>query len=387
MFDITFLGASGGPFEQGTCSVLLKPHSKSFNELITRNTLQQELLLVDAGSGLAQLTDIIHQEQKYKRPHCRALQYYDDAVDISLYVNTKLITPFSELKLNAFQAAQRILSLTSNCLITHPHLDHVTALVVNLPFYQDSVDAKNIYGSQYTINALQEHLFNGIIWPSLPQLQFNTIGFETKKKMPNSKYDVIMFPLSHGRVTNGESVSNYLSSAFLISYEPSTEEEETTVAGAIEIIASDTAGTTESNASILIFGDFESDKISTLDYNIRIWKHIAPLILSGQLKTIVLECSNGNRIQQDELYGHLNPSHLISELIRLRAECLILQPLAKQPLLLVNVIITHVKEHISLNEPLREPRRIVLRELEELKRREGLELSFLVALSGVTIVS
>ena len=80
-FEITFLGASGGPLEGNTCSLLLKSTNMSYSELLeletdvdsnphTYKTNSEEILCIDAGSGMGKLTEIIYQESKYHESAC-----------------------------------------------------------------------------------------------------------------------------------------------------------------------------------------------------------------------------------------------------------------------------------------------------------------------------
>jgi ribonuclease BN (tRNA processing enzyme) len=56
-------------------------------------------------------------------------------------------------------------------LLTHPHIDHVK----ELPFILEALYAKNhhpvtVWGSSETIRALDNHIFNGVIWPKIREL-------------------------------------------------------------------------------------------------------------------------------------------------------------------------------------------------------------------------
>lgn len=60
-FEITFLGSSGGPVEGTTCSIMIKPRKVSYQDILTKK-LYHQLITIDAGSGLAQLTETIYNE-------------------------------------------------------------------------------------------------------------------------------------------------------------------------------------------------------------------------------------------------------------------------------------------------------------------------------------
>ncbi|KAK6457919.1 3',5'-cyclic-nucleotide phosphodiesterase (3':5'-CNP) [Scheffersomyces xylosifermentans] len=399
-FEITFLGSSGGPLEGSTCAMLLKPYGIGYDDIISNN-LQDELMCIDAGSGLASLTEIIYNEMNYKEPTSKLLKYYPDSLAIQSYYKTKITTPFQNLQVTScFKASQDIFNSLNTYLITHPHLDHIASLVINSASFS-KLKPKNIFGSIYTIDALQKNIFNGIIWPNMPSfdiLNLNSRDYWKKFTVNNGKYTITMFDLSHGELMKHENTKNtkngsvphslsacsksshqkqhYVSSAFLISHNPTNE-------------------------LVLIFGDFESDVISKLDNNLKIWRHIAPIITSSEklLKGIVLECSNCNGLSEAELYGHLMPNHLIGELKALEKACLEASPGIEQPLKDLNIIVNHVKEPILRgscaapddNVPdkdviIVDPRQQILHDLNEKNESEKLGVHFSIGLNGVTIV-
>ncbi|HVN72701.1 MAG TPA: 3',5'-cyclic-nucleotide phosphodiesterase [Desulfomonilia bacterium] len=66
---------------------------------------------------------------------------------------------------------ESMLKEIASVLITHPHIDHIK----ELPFLVDALFASHthgirIMGSQRTIEALKVHVFNGLIWPDLAEL-------------------------------------------------------------------------------------------------------------------------------------------------------------------------------------------------------------------------
>lgn len=51
-------------------------------------------------------------------------------------------------------------------LLTHAHLDHIASLPVFLEnVYEPGPDAPTVHASRATLDALQAHLFNGVVWP------------------------------------------------------------------------------------------------------------------------------------------------------------------------------------------------------------------------------
>ncbi|RLV95163.1 3'5'-cyclic-nucleotide phosphodiesterase [Spathaspora sp. JA1] len=389
-FELTFLGSSGGPLEGTTCSILVKPSHIPYSTIISDQSLTDELLCIDAGCGMGQLADIIHSETTSHKPHCKLLDYYPDTHSILDYYHNKVTvtTPFNKFPpRRAMHYSQTIFNLVSTFLITHPHLDHVASLVINSAGFTNS-PSKQIYGSSNTIDALQRHLFNGIIWPNMPNFEIlNLIPLEFSKPtlINNSAYSITMFKLSHGELNklddhrrrsvvtiptscNGSTKQHYQSSAYLIKHNMT-------------------------GASLLVFGDFESDMISKLNRNHQLWLQIAPLIVSQKLRGMVVECSNPDYVPEDELYGHLTPSHLIYELSQLRKLCIELDPSNTEPLRGLNVVVNHIKEPIvnfecrgKEIEEVKDPRYQALAELNRLNEVEGLNCRLSIALSGVSII-
>ncbi|WEJ96062.1 3',5'-cyclic-nucleotide phosphodiesterase pde1 [Yamadazyma tenuis] len=333
-FELTFLGSSGGPIEGSNCCILIKPSHISYQDIVERN-LQNEVLCVDAGAGLAKLSEVIFNET-HDLPSCNLLNLYNDSLSVDEYFKTSTSKPFAVFKgKSPFSAAVDVFKNIKSYLISHPHLDHIYALVLNSPNFTEA-NPKEVYGSCDTVHALNSHIFNGIIWPNMQEFEIvnlNTVGFESPFDV--SSYSVKMFKLSHGKLQRGHRNSSisinenfkgiyqesksvtYVSSAFLISYK--------TI-----------------NSRVLVFGDFESDHISNQNFNEVIWKEIVPMVLDKSLSAIVLECSNCNCVETS-LYGHLNPIHLMRELYKLNGFCVNASG-TENPLKDMHVIINHVKE-------------------------------------------
>ncbi|ODV79128.1 3',5'-cyclic-nucleotide phosphodiesterase (3':5'-CNP) [Suhomyces tanzawaensis NRRL Y-17324] len=376
-FELTFLGASGGPVDGTTCAMLVKPCDVSYRDIIENDAHSGNLLCVDAGAGLSLIAEIIYQETTTTSPPTsKVLEYYPDSLAVNEYLQTSRTTPFALLRqMSPFQAAQEV-CCKLDYLITHPHLDHVAGMVVNLAGFS-MAKPKTIHASQYTVDALQAHIFNGIIWPNMPHykvLDLQPHPFNTRWR--SGIFDITMFELSHGRLSSEcdqsprtTETDHYVSSSFLVT-------------------------NTTDGASVLIFGDCEGDSVSKTTTNLRIWQHVAPLVVNKLLKGMVLECSNCNGIKENELYGHMVPDHLIAEFKALEAECAKVSG-APQPLSGFNIIINHVKEPVIgggaemknyKETELQDPRRRVLSQLNELNARENLGIKFSIALSGITLV-
>jgi len=70
---------------------------------------------------------------------------------------------------------------------------------------------------------------------------------------------------------------------------------------------------------LLFFGDVEPDSISSKPQTISVWKAAAPKI-PHTLASIFIECSWTSDRPDSLLFGHLNPVHLIDELVALALE-------------------------------------------------------------------
>lgn len=345
-FELTFLGASGGPVELSTCGLMLKPASVSYKEIVENDP--NPLLLIDGGSGLYALADIIADPRTV---YTRHLLLYPDSGNIEDYVKMPITSPFQDFQNGALAELRRIFSRILTLLLTHPHLDHILALVINLAALPTQrLRRLSVFGSSFCVEALRKHIFNGIIWPDLvlPNIVgLEPVTFNRPFLVNNGYYTVTMMELSHGNVDTG---SPYVSLVFLLC---------------------DNA----TQAKLLAFGDFESDLVLETNKNRRVWESVAPHVLDGTLKAIILECSSLTVACGTELYGHLMPPHLIHEMETLRSIC------GTKTLLGLHTIVTHVKESDALD-----PRKQVLKELEELNASSGLDLRVSMAVSGILVV-
>jgi cAMP phosphodiesterase len=169
-------------------------------------------------------------------------------------------------------------------LISHPHLDHVSGLILNAP--DDS--AKFIYGIPGCLTVLQEKYFSWKSWanfgnegekPTLNKYQYVTLVPGEEISLANTPMFVTPYLLSH--VVPNEST------AFLI----------------------------RNNDSYLLYlGDTGSDKIEKTTRLQELWRAIVPLIQTKKLKAIFIEVSFDNQQPENLLFGHLTPKLLMQEL-------------------------------------------------------------------------
>jgi len=89
--------------------------------------------------------------------------------------NTTSILVNDNVLVDAGSAASELdftqLRMIGNIFLTHAHIDHIK----ELPFILDAICSQSsagldIWGSAITIEALREHFFNGLLWPTLEQL-------------------------------------------------------------------------------------------------------------------------------------------------------------------------------------------------------------------------
>ncbi|WP_289664338.1 MBL fold metallo-hydrolase [Flavobacterium panacagri] len=192
-------------------------------------------------------------------------------------------------------------------LISHAHLDHVSGLIINSP--ADS--SKTVYATEKCMEMMENHYFNDQTWanfgdkgPGFPlkKYHFQTLNIGEETPISNTKMTVKAFPLSH--------VNPFESTAFLVKSEDSY---------------------------VLYLGDTGPDSVEKSDKLKALWTTVAPLVQTKQLKGIFIEVSFPNEQPDKFLFGHLTPTHLMTELH-------ILEDLAgKGSLKGFKIIVTHLK--------------------------------------------
>ena len=192
-------------------------------------------------------------------------------------------------------------------LISHPHLDHVSGLIMNSP--EDS--AKPVYGLSSCIDVLKSNYFTWKNWanfgnegdaPALNKYTYKVLIPGATVPLVNTQMSVTAYTLSH--------VNPYESTAFLISYKDNY---------------------------LLYLGDTGSDEIEKSDKLNRLWHEISPLIREKKLKALFIEVSFPNAQTDNLLFGHFTPQHLIKEMNKLS------QITASNALINVPIVITHRK--------------------------------------------
>lgn len=313
------------------------------------------IVAVDAGVHLSAITRLIED----------ALLSAPATVPCTLTTGpfAGLALPYASANANALHVTRH---LVDTYLITHPHLDHISGLVVNTAGLPGG-RIKKIAGLPSTIQALKTHIFNNVIWPNLSD-ENNGAGLVTYLRLveggspalgdgEGKGYSEICdgllvktWSVSHGHCIEKHShrgsassvstrfgshdgssmqtprrelhshpgppprTSSLLSQVTLGS--PSIEQERVCVYDSSAYFIQDQA----SRREVLMFGDVEPDSISLSPRNLQIWQEAAPKIASGKLRAVFIECSYDDSQVVDRLYGHLKPVYVMEELKVLAAE-------------------------------------------------------------------
>jgi 3',5'-cyclic-nucleotide phosphodiesterase len=254
-----------------------------------------------------------------------------------------VIPPDSDLLKSAFILQNHIKAY----LISHAHLDHISGLVQASP----SDASKTIYGSSTTIQFLKENIFNWQIWPNFAD---EGTGFQLKKY----HYQVV----EPGKVFSIIN-TNFHATAFTVSH----QEPYTSTAFLIE----------NDGHFILYIGDTGPDAIEKTTNLKNIWETISPLIANKKLHTIFMECSYPDPRKETELYGHLSPVWMISELTNLAKLCN--EKDFNQSLHGLNVVVTGIKPGIKTGETTVE---LITKQLAGLN---NLGINFIIPVQGEKI--
>lgn len=264
-FDLIVMGCTGGPKESNLSGYLLAPAGS------------ESYITLDAGT-------LIHGVEI--AASSGALPFKDDPI----------LTPAGAFLRDGLKAL----------LVSHAHLDHIAALVINSQVHGQ----KPLYGTDPTIDALRDHIFNGVIWPNygsegaghLDRLLYQRLGWEAKVPIKDTPFTVETYRLSHP--------GDYPSCAFLLEAEGNY---------------------------VLYCGDTSADCVENEKRLATLWKRVAPLIQEGKLKALMIECSHPEDDDADMIFGHLNPSLLLEELQAL-------YKLTGESLKQVKILVTHRKE-------------------------------------------
>ena len=190
--DVYAQGPDGGPSEENTTSLLVRSTASKW--------AKGSLLAVDAGTHLAAIVRQLEKNfplvssapvQPQSSPSDAGSDSPTPGVDGNTprddndnhaNVSTRTTTPdphlttlsegpfaglpFPYLSARA-NAAHVMREYVSTYLITHPHLDHLSGLVINTAALQNTSRPKRVAALPFTVDAMKRHLFNDVIWPNL----------------------------------------------------------------------------------------------------------------------------------------------------------------------------------------------------------------------------
>lgn len=134
------------------------------------------MIAVDAGTHLASIVRILAQQMPL---------YSRDAPPVG-YSHIIADGPFAGVKCHSYSARANALhifrELMHAFLITHPHLDHLSAMGINTPALEYGREAKTIVALDSAIEAIKTHIFNDSIWPNLSD-EGSGVGFVTYRRL------------------------------------------------------------------------------------------------------------------------------------------------------------------------------------------------------------
>jgi len=189
-----------------------------------------------------------------------------------------------QAKLLQGTAAEVLKKNIKGYLISHAHLDHLAGMIINSP--DDS--SKNIYGLDYCLGVLRDNYFTWKSWanfanegdkPALSKYHYNVLTPGSETPLQNTGMQVTAFSLSHS--------NPYESTAFLVRH---------------------------NEAYVLYLGDTGADSVEHSDKMHQLWQHVAPLLKAKKLKALFIEVSFSNEQADKQLFGHLTPHWLMTEL-------------------------------------------------------------------------
>ncbi|KAI1422038.1 cAMP phosphodiesterase class-II [Xylaria sp. FL1777] len=341
--QVIILGAGGGPQEHNVTALLVRS--------LRAGWAKGSIVAVDAGVHLSSITRILEETQPPGLGTSIPLPY------------TLRTGPFAGMEVWSASATTNggyvTRHLVDTYLITHPHLDHISGLVINtagLP----GTRPKRLAGLPSTISAFKQHIFNNIIWPNLSD-ENNGAGLVTYMRLVEGGSPALgegdgkgyleicdglgvkLFSVSHGHCIErhphrGSSVSSRYGSfdTPTATASPRAVPGSTAASGPPSLFRNSAASQEKEsicvydssayfirdNATgreILVFGDVEPDSMSLSPRNLGIWQEAAPRIANGNLTAIFLECSYDNSQTDDRLFGHLTPRYVIQEMQALAA--------------------------------------------------------------------
>ncbi|KAK1144677.1 3',5'-cyclic-nucleotide phosphodiesterase pde1 [Aspergillus melleus] len=303
--QVIVLGQSGGPWEDSVTGMLVRSTSTNWGP--------DSIIAVDAGTLLCGIKYVLESKG-----------------DNGPFAGMAM--PHKTARANA---AHILRETVGTILVTHAHLDHISGFVMNSQILEASNRPKRLAALPSVIAAFKDHIFNGVIWPNLTDeddgaglFTFQRLAEggsrDEEKGYGHQQQDNTPTPDMHSlRLSMPSSADRTMSqlddpTPFVPSLSPapgqapssrSPHEVPAMVESSAFFIRDRPSG-----KEIIIFGDVEPDSVSAFPRNRRVWEMAAPKIISGTLRAIFIECSYDDSVKDENLYGHLNPRHLIAEL-------------------------------------------------------------------------
>ncbi|EPS43786.1 hypothetical protein H072_2226 [Dactylellina haptotyla CBS 200.50] len=357
-FQVITLGAGGGPSEEGCTGFLVRSTATDWTPA--------SVLAVDAGSHLASIIKILDKTSCGQHPTTpttpnSSKRRAPSLTNRDLSLNTTPQPPPSHFgganlpfKTPRANAAHIFRELVGGYCITHPHLDHVSGLVINTAGLLPHNAKKIIAGLPPTIEALKTHIFNDIIWPNLTD-ENGGVGFLTYQRLVDASVvdgkieyrklvdglSVQAWPVSHGHCMHnhthrGSDAAMVADEDFLTTrgdkslpvglrsatglVKRQTWQKKCVYDSSCFFIRDD-----YTEKEILIFGDVEPDSVSISEprRNVYIWNYAAEKMHRGLLSAIFIESSYDIHQKDEYLYGHMTPKHVVEELKVLASKVLL----------------------------------------------------------------
>ncbi|KAF1811452.1 hypothetical protein P152DRAFT_56291 [Eremomyces bilateralis CBS 781.70] len=164
--QVICLGSGGGPVEDNVTGFLVRS--------TTTNWSRGSVLAVDAGAHLASIIRILDSdfpnvsEAPPAREPLENSDTNDDGDDATRTLQSGpfagLPFPFKSSRANGLHVVREHVA---TYLVTHPHLDHVSAFVMNTAAFHNTSRPKRVAALPFTVAAIKTHIFNDIIWPNL----------------------------------------------------------------------------------------------------------------------------------------------------------------------------------------------------------------------------
>ncbi|EEH50734.1 3',5'-cyclic-nucleotide phosphodiesterase PDE1 [Paracoccidioides brasiliensis Pb18] len=344
-FHVIVLGATGGPREDIITGLLVRSTATNWSA--------GSVIAIDAGTLLGGIIRVLETSDSVK-------------VEGSTDVKMRIIDgPFAGLRLPSLtagaNAAYIFREIISSIFITHPHLDHIAGLAMNTPLVEAQSNPKIVGALPSTIAAIKNHIFNDITWPNLSD-EDGGAGLVTYQRLVDGGNPRLgrgdgrgyvracegivtkCLSVSHGRCRqryHPETGKHHRAESTIFTTDPvllpsrrvsiDTQDLTRSYTPTHQVLSSGnsngkdmTLATVESSAyflrddysgtEIIVFGDIEPDSLSLEPRNGKVWDIAAPKLANGTLRAIFVECSFPDSIDDNYLYGHLCPRHLIAEL-------------------------------------------------------------------------